>query len=145
MRSNSKLLIGGDDLLDHYTSAILAGEDPTLALGLQHHHDFHDDPYGDDYYDDYGLDADDIEARLQSLQAELEQIDGVRQAGDDWAVAMNNDIVIPFDKESFQRAYALLESGNTPSFIASLEGLDINMQDPEDKNTCVSEKLTKLT
>lgn len=115
--------LGADDLLDRYTSAILEGEDPSLALGL---HDYEDE-----------LNFDDIEARLEGLRGELEDLDSMREHGDDWLVAMNNETVVPFQKEQFQRSYGYLEAGNTVQFIASLDGLDVNMQDPEDKNTCV--------
>lgn len=91
---------------------------------------------GYDYVEDPDYDA--IEAQLDNLRYELEELEGVRERGDDWAVAMNNDHVVPFVREQFQKSYALLEAGNTAQFVSSLESVDVNMQDPEDQNTFVN-------
>eukprot|EP01127_Copromyxa_protea_P014867 TRINITY_DN4204_c0_g1_i1.p1 TRINITY_DN4204_c0_g1~~TRINITY_DN4204_c0_g1_i1.p1 ORF type:complete len:117 (+),score=23.96 TRINITY_DN4204_c0_g1_i1:616-966(+) len=48
---------------------------------------------------------------------------------------MNNDQEVPFVKEQFQRCYNYLEAGNTNSFLSALEGVNIDMQDPSDRNT----------
>jgi hypothetical protein len=98
---------------------------------------------GHDHYDLDNYDAelndeinfDDIESRLDLLRGEIEELDTIRQHGDDWAVAMTAEVEAPFDRAAFQRCYNYLEVGNSAQFIASLDGVNVDMQDPEDKNT----------
>eukprot|EP01126_Amoeba_proteus_P019293 TRINITY_DN1992_c0_g1_i4.p1 TRINITY_DN1992_c0_g1~~TRINITY_DN1992_c0_g1_i4.p1 ORF type:complete len:230 (+),score=51.61 TRINITY_DN1992_c0_g1_i4:72-692(+) len=110
---------------------VLKGLDYTSALG----YDKFDDESDDEKFED-------LEKELERLQAEIQDLNvqtqvQVKEKEDDWLVVTHNSKTVPFNEQRYQTSLSYLEAGNTNQFILSIDGLEIDMQDPKTQNTCV--------